>query len=229
MTTNDTISAVHQPVKEVVQVDSFDFDCYLDGEYIGSRATREAGETFLSNHLHNLLSHNSYYPKHGYVACLVDQWPVAPKPNTSTPEAQTMPANVATDVPTKLEVVYAPVVQSTATFLQFLHTADSALKRALERAARWMPDAAWTYEVASGVLAITSRSQPRVVHYASVDGCDCPTTKGICWHRASTLICHTLAGAGVYPVAPLPLPEISAQDSNGEDMSHFDRDAWGYE
>lgn len=105
--------------------------------------------------------------------------------------------------PTMTATVTPALVLMASTLIKLAHPANPALHRAIDKCDR-LHTQPWAYDGATGVLAITSTSQPNVIRYASPDSCDCPSPAG-CWHKAAAIICQTVAASGIAPLAPLPL------------------------
>jgi hypothetical protein len=119
---------------------------------------------------------------------------------------------ILTTIPARSQVATSSLVTLATSLVRIAHPELPSLGRALDKAMPRLLSQCWRYDVDSDVLAITSHSLPNVVHFATADSCDCETSKGVCWHRASALILHTLAGAGLQPVALLPLHDEAALD-----------------
>jgi len=83
---------------------------------------------------------------------------------------------------------------------------NASLHRALVKAEQRLMTLPW--RVDAGVLHIASQSQPGEVHLTDGEDCSCPTTRGVCFHRAAWLILSTLAAGGCSPIANFPLPSI---------------------
>jgi hypothetical protein len=103
---------------------------------------------------------------------------------------------------------------------------NASLHRALVKAEALLIAQPW--RVDAGVLHIVSHSRQNEVHLTDGDDCSCPTTRGVCWHRAAWLILSTLAAGGCQPVAKLPLPSILDGDELPAD-SFLDGDFSGFD
>jgi len=103
------------------------------------------------------------------------------------------------------QTVITPQLISAASMLvRLAHTGEASLHRALERAEGRLMTQPW--RVDSGILQIASASRPNEVVVTDGVTCNCPTTRGTCYHVASWHIISALCAAGCYPVADLPLP-----------------------
>lgn len=125
------------------------------------------------------------------------------------------------------QTVTTPQLISAASLLvRLAHPGESSLHRALEKAEGRLMSQPW--RVDAGVLHIVSASQQNEVQLTDGDDCSCPTTRGVCWHKAAWSIVSTLAAAGLWPVADLPLPsamdddELPAESFLDGDFSAFD-------
>jgi hypothetical protein len=110
-------------------------------------------------------------------------------------------------IPTKRQLISDASIALGVSLVRILHTDVPALGAALDRVIKeaTLIKQCWRYDADSATLAITSASEAGMIHYATPDGCDCRTQRGVCRHRAAALVLQTLAGAGIQPVAMLPL------------------------
>jgi len=109
------------------------------------------------------------------------------------------------------QTVTTPQLISAASLLVRLsHPGQASLHRALEKAEGRLMTQPW--RVDAGVLHIVSASQQNEVQLTDGDDCSCPCTRGVCWHKAAWSIVSTLAAAGLWPVADLPLPSVLDDD-----------------
>jgi len=109
------------------------------------------------------------------------------------------------------QTVTTPQLISAASLLvRLAHPGASSLHRALEKAEGRLMTQPW--RVDEGVLHIVSASRQNEVHLTDGDDCSCPTTRGCCWHKGAWWIVSSLAAAGLYPVADLPLPSVLDDD-----------------
>ena len=109
------------------------------------------------------------------------------------------------------QTIVTPHLATAASMLiSVLQPSNASLHRALVKAEALLITQPWRVDV--GVLHIVSHSQQNEVHLTDGDDCSCPTTRGVCWHRAAWLILSTLAAGGCSPIANLPLPSILDDD-----------------
>ena len=109
------------------------------------------------------------------------------------------------------QTVTTPQLISAASLLvRLAHPGEASLHRALEKAEGRLMTQPW--RVDAGVLHIVSASRQNEVQLTDGDDCSCPCTRGCCWHKAAWSIVSTLAAAGLYPVADLPLPSVLDDD-----------------
>lgn len=97
-----------------------------------------------------------------------------------------------------------------STLVKMARAGDTSLSRALDRAQERLFSQPWA--LVGGILQIASVSEASEQRATDGSACSCPTTKGTCWHVASYLILSSIAGAGVLPYAPLPLPFVMDDD-----------------
>jgi hypothetical protein len=109
------------------------------------------------------------------------------------------------------QTIVTPQLTTAASMLiSVSQPSNASLHRALVKAEQRLMTLPW--RVDAGVLHIASHSQPNEVHLTDGEDCSCPTTRGICFHRAAWLILSTLAAGGCSPIANLPLPSILDDD-----------------
>ena len=109
------------------------------------------------------------------------------------------------------QTIVTPQLTTAASMLiSVAQPSNASLHRALVKAEALLITQPWRVDV--GVLHIVSHSQQNEVHLTDGDDCSCPTTRGVCWHRAAWLILSTLAAGGCSPVANFPLPSIIDDD-----------------
>lgn len=95
------------------------------------------------------------------------------------------------------------VIIAASTLVRVTHPTDSSMHRALGKAETLMLDMSWTIE--RGMLVIDSASEPGDVRRTDGETCSCPTSKGVCWHRAAWHMLSAIAATGLNPMAPKPL------------------------
>jgi hypothetical protein len=103
-------------------------------------------------------------------------------------------------------IVTSELAVTASLVIRLAQPANASLHRALVKAEARLITQPWRID--AGVLTITSHSANEV-HLTDGDDCSCPTTRGVCWHRAAWLILSTLAAGGCSPVANLPLPSVT--------------------
>jgi len=109
--------------------------------------------------------------------------------------------------------------------VRIAHPADASMARALGKAEQRLIDQAWT--ITCGILQIASFSHPTDVNATDGLECSCPTSKGVCYHRAAWFILSTIAASGINPVAPIPLP-LCVAEGDDEPGSFLDGDFDGF-
>jgi hypothetical protein len=109
-----------------------------------------------------------------------------------------------------MTVVTSDLTVTASLLVRMAQPSNASLHRALVKAEALLITQPW--RVDAGVLHIVSHSQQNEVHLTDGDDCSCPTTRGVCWHRAAWLILSTLAAGGCSSVANLPLPSILDDD-----------------
>ncbi len=107
--------------------------------------------------------------------------------------------------------------------VRLAHPGQASLHRAVEKAEARLLELPW--RVDGGILQIASYSHPTEVHFASGDECDCPTRKGVCWHRGAWAVLSAIAATGVTPVASLPLANHRVLDDMAGLVHDFPNDS----
>lgn len=132
------------------------------------------------------------------------------------------------DTPIVQQTVLTPQLATAASMLiRLSHAQNPSLHRALEKAETRLIAQPW--RVDAGVLRIVSFSRQNETHQTDGEYCTCECRRGVCWHVASWMIVSTLAAAGCYAVAALPLPSVLEDDELPGDFldSLPDEDTFG--
>lgn len=132
------------------------------------------------------------------------------------------------DAPIVQQTVITPQLATAASMLiRMAHPQNQSLHRALARAEERLISQPWRID--AGILRIVSFSRQNETYRTDGDYCECVTKRGVCWHRAAWMICSTLAAAGCYVVADLPLPSVLEDDDLPGDFldSLPDEDTFG--
>lgn len=120
----------------------------------------------------------------------------------------------------RLTVITPKLATAASMLVKLAHPGDSSLHRALLKAEPLLMTQPW--RIAGGILQIVSASQQNETHKTDGDYCECPTTRGVCWHRAAWMMLSTLAAAGIDPIADLPLPAVTDDDELPASSSFLD-------
>lgn len=120
-----------------------------------------------------------------------------------TPSAQ--PSVPQRPTETTLDLITVNVI---ATSLRAAQPDNASLHRALDKALEQLRlGRAWMLR--DNILEVQSASQPWVTHTCTIAECSCPTTQGVCWHRALAAVAITAstlhaAAAACVPLAGMP-------------------------
>jgi hypothetical protein len=96
--------------------------------------------------------------------------------------------------------------------IQLAHPDDASLARALDKASARVLRLAWRLD--GPVLQIASFSDADTCYVTDGDVCNCPTTRGVCWHIAAHRLLLTLAAAGVHIASTHELAPVTLDDDD---------------
>lgn len=92
--------------------------------------------------------------------------------------------------------------QAAATLVAACHPDRPDILKAAHKAADLLPVVTWHLD--GGVLRVSSKSRPGLVHFSDGDHCDCEA-RVFCWHRAAWLLVQA-----VQAVSTMPEPRVRA-------------------